>query len=161
GVLSRTLNTAAIPIVSYQPFTWQQDGREIHVVFRDHLLSDLIGFVYSRMHSTAAAEHFIREIKNNCEPIVGQNRDALVPIILDGENAWEYYELSGRPFLKYLYGLIQADHQMSAVTVSEALQRVPAPPIGHIFPGSWINANFDVWIGAEEDNQAWSYLLAA
>ena len=30
-----------------------------------------------------------------------------------------------------------------------------------IFPGSWINANFDVWIGAEEDNLAWEYLLRA
>ena len=30
-----------------------------------------------------------------------------------------------------------------------------------IFPGSWIGANFDVWIGAAEDNQAWRLLLAA
>ena len=161
GILLRTLSTPAVPVVSYQPFRWQQSGKEIHVVFRDHFLSDLIGFVYSRMHAPAAAEHFIREIKNNCEPIITQNRDALVPIILDGENAWEYYEQSGRPFLKYLYGLVQDDPQFSAVTVSEALQRIPASPIGRIFPGSWINANFDVWVGAEEDNKAWSYLLAA
>ncbi len=33
--------------------------------------------------------------------------------------------------------------------------------LNHIFPGSWINANFDVWIGAEEDNQAWTQLLRA
>ena len=25
-------------------------------------------------------------------------------------------------------------------------------------PGSWINANFNVWIGAPEDNRAWDYL---
>jgi hypothetical protein len=28
----------------------------------------------------------------------------------------------------------------------------------HVVPGSWINANFDVWIGAEEDNRAWALL---
>ena len=50
---------------------------------------------------------------------------------------------------------------MLAVTVSEALERIEAQPTGHIFPGSWIGANFDVWIGAEEDNKAWEYLLRA
>jgi hypothetical protein len=28
-------------------------------------------------------------------------------------------------------------------------------------PGSWINANFNVWIGAPEDNKAWDFLKAA
>jgi hypothetical protein len=50
---------------------------------------------------------------------------------------------------------------MAALTVHEALARIPAEPLDHIFPGSWINANFDVWIGAEEDNQAWQCLLDA
>ncbi len=27
-----------------------------------------------------------------------------------------------------------------------------------LVPGSWINANFNVWIGAPEDNRAWDYL---
>ena len=38
---------------------------------------------------------------------------------------------------------------------------MPPEPLDHIFPGSWINANFDIWIGAEEDNQAWTQLLRA
>ena len=50
---------------------------------------------------------------------------------------------------------------MEAVTVSEALQRIAPEPLTHIFPGSWINANFDVWIGAEEDNKSWRLLLDA
>ena len=50
---------------------------------------------------------------------------------------------------------------MSAVTVSDALAKMEPEPLSHVFPGSWINANFDVWIGAEEDNQAWSQLLRA
>ena len=28
-------------------------------------------------------------------------------------------------------------------------------------PGSWIDANFNVWIGAHEDNRAWDYLYRA
>ena len=85
-----------------------------------------------------------------------------MPIILDGENAWEYYDRNGRPFFRELYSRISATAQMECVTVSEAFQRVcRREPLDHIFPGSWINANFDVWIGAEEDNRAWEYLLAA
>ncbi|HEX7359104.1 MAG TPA: glycoside hydrolase, partial [Bryobacteraceae bacterium] len=50
---------------------------------------------------------------------------------------------------------------MQARTVSEALTVAAPEPLAHIFPGSWIDAKFDIWIGAEEDNQAWEQLLAA
>src|SRR4051812_25124048 len=56
------------------------------------------------------------------------------------ERPWEYYDRNGRPFFRELYSRIQNTH---------------------IFPGSWINANFDVWIGAEEDNKSWRLLLEA
>jgi hypothetical protein len=130
-------------------------------LFRDHYLSDLIGFVYARMGPSEAAGHFVERIRENCSDIIASGHDALVPIILDGENAWEYYELSGRPFLRDLYRRITDDPTMSAVTVSEALQRVQPEQVDHIFPGSWINSNFDIWIGAEEDNKAWEHLLRA
>lgn len=161
GVLARTLHRAATPELTYQPYLWEQNGRQIHVLFRDHRLSDLIGFVYSRMNAQAAAEHFLNEIRTNSRPIVDEGRDALVPIILDGENAWEHYQESGRPFLRSLYASISDDWQMSAVTVTEALKTMAPAKLTSIFPGSWIQANFDVWIGAEEDNKAWEFLLAA
>jgi alpha-amylase/alpha-mannosidase (GH57 family) len=161
GVLARTLNRAATPELTYQPYLWEQNGRQIHVLFRDHRLSDLIGFVYSRMNAQAAAEHFLNEVRTNSRPIVDEGRDALVPIILDGENAWEHYQESGRPFLRSLYASISDDRQMSAVTVTEALKTMAPAKLTSIFPGSWIQANFDVWIGAEEDNKAWEFLLAA
>ena len=113
------------------------------------------------MEAAAAAADFLRRIRENCAGILGAGRDALVPIILDGENAWEYYHRNGRPFLRELYRRISEDASMSAVTVSEALRRMAPEPLDHIFPGSWIEANFDVWIGAEEDNQAWTQLLRA
>ena len=161
GVLDRTLRTAATPDVTYRPYNWSQQGRQMKMIFRDHLLSDLIGFVYSGMNSTAAAQDFLDRIEGNCRGILASGRDALVPIILDGENAWEYFEKSGRPFFRELYSRIQDNRNMEAITVSEAFQRIPAEPLDHIFPGSWINANFDIWIGAEEDNKSWRLLLEA
>ena len=161
GVLARTLEHEASSYHTYRPYEWQQGGKSMRLLFRDHELSDLVGFVYSRMDSHDAAGHFMHRVRENCAPILATGRDALVPVILDGENAWEHFELSGRPFLAEVYRRIAEDPQMEALTVSEALQRVPPTPLQRIFPGSWINANFDVWIGAEEDNRAWELLLRA
>jgi len=161
GVLSRTLGRTIGVDAIYRPYHWSQNGRQLSAVFRDHFLSDLIGFVYSGMDAAHAAGDFLHRIRENCRGILGSGRDALVPIILDGENAWEYYDQNGRPFLRNLYRMISEDGQMIATTVSEALQKIDPEPLTHVFPGSWINANFDVWIGAEEDNQAWSQLLRA
>jgi alpha-amylase/alpha-mannosidase (GH57 family) len=161
GVLDRTLGHSAGLDGMYRTWRWERNGRSMGVVFRDHMLSDLVGFVYSGMQPADAANDLLRRIRENCGGILNKGRDALVPIILDGENAWEYYDLNGRPFFRELYSRISNDPQMECVTLSEAFQHVPPAGIDHIFPGSWINANFDVWIGADEDNRAWEYLLAA
>ncbi|HTT63482.1 MAG TPA: glycoside hydrolase family 57 protein [Bryobacteraceae bacterium] len=161
GVLNRTLSRG-VPVEGlYRPYQWRQNDRQLGLIFRDHFMSDLIGFVYSKMDSAGAAEDFLRRIRENCSGILNSGRNALVPIILDGENAWEYYDRNGRPFFRELYRRISEDGQMRAVTVSEGLAALPPDPLDHIFPGSWINANFDVWIGADEDNQAWTQLLRA
>ena len=161
GVLERTLNRGASPDVTYKPYKWSRDGRDMCMIFRDHLMSDLIGFVYSGMDSGTAARDFLRRIHENCAGILASGRDALVPIILDGENAWEYYDRNGRPFFRELYGGIQNDPTMEAITVREAFQKMRPEPLVNIFPASWISANFDVWIGAEEDNKSWRLLLDA
>lgn len=161
GVLNRTLGRGVGVEGLYRPYQWRQGGHQLGMLFRDHFMSDLIGFVYSKMDAHAAADDFLRRIRENCSGILRSGRDALVPIILDGENAWEYYYLGGRPFLRELYRRISEDHGMNAVTVAEALKLMPPEPLDRIFPGSWINANFDVWIGAEEDNKAWAQLLRA
>jgi alpha-amylase/alpha-mannosidase (GH57 family) len=161
GVLGATLQRIAGVDETYRPWIWKQNERSMKLLFRDHFLSDLIGFVYSRMDAGAAASHFLDRIRENCRPIHAQGRDALVPIILDGENAWEHYERNGRPFFQELYSRISASDDLEALTVSEALDRLPCSEISRIHPGSWINANYDVWIGAEEDNQAWNFLLDA
>jgi alpha-amylase/alpha-mannosidase (GH57 family) len=161
GVLNRTLGWV-VPVEGlYRPYCWRQGGKTLNAIFRDHFLSDLIGFVYAKMDAAQAAEDFLRRIRENCAGLAAAGRDALVPIVLDGENAWEYYDHNGRPFLRELYRRISEDRRMRAVTVSEALRLLAPEPVDHIFPGSWIDANFDVWIGAEEDNQAWTHLLRA
>ena len=146
----------------YSPWRYEKGGTRMNMLFRDHTLSDLIGFVYSGMPAAEAAAHFIRSIKEAAEPVLRQGRDAVVPIILDGENAWEYYPESGREFLRRVSDGLQNDKEVEAVTVSEAIERHrDIPQLGSLVSGSWINANFDVWIGAPEDNKAWDYLAAA
>ena len=75
----------------------------MNMLFRDHTLSDLIGFVYSGMPPQEAANNLMHKIKESAKPIIDSGQDAVVPIILDGENAWEYYPQSGREFLRRFY----------------------------------------------------------
>jgi alpha-amylase/alpha-mannosidase (GH57 family) len=173
GVLGRTLGfnfvrdvhgrlTGGGPERLYAPYLYEKGATRMSLVFRDHTLSDLVGFVYSGMQAQDAANHFLRSIRQAAEPVLKQGRDALVPIILDGENAWEYYPLSGREFLRRVYDALQREPGLEAVTMSEAIERHRgASRLGSLTPGSWINANFDIWIGSPEDNKAWDYLAAA
>jgi alpha-amylase/alpha-mannosidase (GH57 family) len=146
----------------YTIYRYEHDETRMNLLFRDHTLSDLIGFVYSGMPPQDAANNLIQKIKESAQPVLASGQDAVVPIILDGENAWEYYPQSGREFLRRFYEALQKNPGMEAVTVSEAITRHKnATPLKSLVPGSWINANFNVWIGAPEDNKAWDYLYQA
>ena len=173
GILARSLGvhldrdgrgrlSAGSAATLYSPYLWSHDGAEMRLLFRDRSLSDLIGFVYSGMSAADAASHFIENLKESAQPVLKSGKDALVSVILDGENAWEFYPQSGREFLRRLYDALQRDPVIKALTVSEALERHPQPPrLPHLAPGSWINSNFNVWIGAPEDNRSWEALAAA
>lgn len=143
----------------YRPHRFAADGREIFIFFRDHHLSDLIGFVYSRMEAQSAATDLHQRIRAVTRST--GDRPAVVSIILDGENAWEFFPGNGREFLKSFYGRLAADPEIQAVTPTEALGVATPGTLTHVVPGSWINANFDVWIGADEDNRAWDLLTDA
>ena len=146
----------------YTIHRFEKDQTEMHMIFRDHTISDLIGFVYSGMYAPDAANHLISNIKQAAQPILASGRDAIMPIILDGENAWEYYPQSGREFLRRFYDALQRESGLEAVTVSEAIARHKnVGQLKSLVPGSWINASFHVWIGAPEDNRAWDYLYHA
>src|SRR5208337_5018694 len=146
----------------YTIYRYEHEETRMNLIFRDHTLSDLIGFVYSGMPPQDAANNLIQKIKDSAQPVLASGQDAVVPIILDGENAWEYYPQSGREFLRRFYDALQKNPGMEAVTVSEAILRHKnTAPLKSLVPGSWINANFNVWIGAPEDNKAWDYLYQA
>jgi alpha-amylase/alpha-mannosidase (GH57 family) len=146
----------------YRVHRFDSGSTEMHMVFRDHTLSDLIGFVYSGMAPLDAAHHLMDSIRRAAQPLLARGQDALIPIILDGENAWEYYPQSGREFLRRFYDLLQRASDIESVTISEAITRDPNPAVlKSLVPGSWIHANFNVWIGAPEDNRAWDYLYHA
>jgi alpha-amylase/alpha-mannosidase (GH57 family) len=145
-------------------YRYEKGDTRMHLVFRDHRLSDLIGFVYSGMAAQEAANHLVHNIKSSARPVLDRGKDAVVSIILDGENAWEYYPQSGREFLRRFYGALQGDPEIEPVTMSEAIARHGPENFGslqRLVPGSWINANLDVWIGAPEDNRAWDLLAEA
>ena len=162
GVLAGSLNrrlrdnagNLTDPRALYSPYSFNG----VSMVFRDHLLSDLLGFVYSQWDSRKAAEDLInrlRTIRNS----LPDDRPYLVSIILDGENAWEHYKNDGRDFFLYLYEGLSRDERLKTVTVSEFINKFGSGErLDRLHPGSWINANFGIWIGHEEDNLAWDYL---
>jgi alpha-amylase/alpha-mannosidase (GH57 family) len=152
------------PETLYKPYIVEKNGHKLNIIFRDHTLSDLLGFVYSKWDYKAAAHNLIEKLHNIRKSLgtLNKNGEYLVPIILDGENAWEYYNNDGRDFLLYLYEKLSHDKLLKFVTVSEALeQSPPKTKLNHLFPGSWINHNFRIWIGHEEDNKAWDFLIEA
>jgi len=152
----------AVPVDGlYRPYEWRREGHSLRVIFRDHFMSDLIGFVYSKMEPSHAAADFLPPHPRKLRRHPRERPRRAGPHHLDGENAWEYYYRNGRPFLRELYRRISEDQACGPSTVSEGLRHMAPECLDHIFPGSWINANFDVWIGAEEDNEAWTQLLRA
>jgi alpha-amylase/alpha-mannosidase (GH57 family) len=170
GVLGRTLNVAffrdssGLPANAerlYKPYQLQLGEQRITGLFRDHHISDLIGFVYSRMDGKAAAADLHGRLRALADRV--QSATPITAcIFLDGENAWEYYPGNGRDFLREFYRRIQDDQDFRALTASEAVAAATeVPAITGIFPASWINANFDVWIGSAEDIAAWELLWDA
>src|SRR5205823_13835637 len=99
----------------YTMHKYQNGETEMNLIFRDHAISDLVGFVYSGMAAQDAANHLLHNIIANTQPTVQRGRDAVVPVILDGANAWEYYLRSGRECLRRFYDALQRPPGIEAV----------------------------------------------
>lgn len=143
-----------------RPYRVETEGGALAIVFRDRLLSDRIGFTYAAWQHDRAAEDFVSRVleagARAREQGVG---NPLVAVILDGENCWESYAEDGRAFLDALYGRLSAERGIEAVTVEEALARVPPSEVLPNVPvGSWIAADLSVWAGHPEKNRAWAAL---
>ncbi len=136
--------------------------------FRDDRLSDLIGFEYKTWNGRDAAAHLIGElaaIAASAEP----GMRPIVSVILDGENAWEWYPYNGFYFLEALYEGLTAHAAIRTATYGDwldARNRPGAPSTGigelaALTAGSWVHGSFSTWIGSPEKNRAWDLLTAA
>lgn len=155
------------PDILYRPYrlaipaSGDEEGAaaEVQLVFRDHNLSDRIGFTYKSLGGHQAAEDMIVRLKHIAHQLRRQRHPGLVSIILDGENCWEHYEHNGDVFLHALYGRLESDPDLRAVTVSEHLAAFPPDDtLPELAAGSWIRGDFSTWIGDPEHTEAWSRL---
>jgi alpha-amylase/alpha-mannosidase (GH57 family) len=146
----------------YRPYIFETAGKSIHLFFRDHALSDLLGFVYSRMDAKAAADDFIMRLEAVERNLQSKGKsESVVCIILDGENAWEYFPNDGHDFLNAFYLRLSNHPTIKTVTFSEALKTIEPGKLSRLHPGSWINHDYNIWIGHPEDNRAWDLLYDA
>jgi alpha-amylase/alpha-mannosidase (GH57 family) len=149
------------PEMLYRPWRVEEQGKPLQVVFRDHAMSDQIGFHYQRYAPQQAVDDFIGKIEAIEAATKGNagQRPSMVNIILDGENCWEYYPNSGLEFLRGLYRRVVQHPRIAPVRIGDYLARYPATDkLGNLFPGSWIQHNFAIWIGHPECNDAWDRL---
>lgn len=158
-ILSNTIEIRDRGYCLYKPYRFCFDTSCISVIFRDKNLSNAISFVYSKMDPHFAAEDFLRNLHNIDDYVSREGKEPLVAIILDGENPWEYYIGSGEPFLRDLYQRLSESPRLYTTTISDYIERhPPQDELKSLYTGSWINHNFDIWIGDLEENTAWNYL---
>lgn len=149
------------PELLYRPWQAAEGDQQLQMIFRDHGLSDLIGFQYQRADYVMAAMDLLGRVEEIGRATQHANggRPTLVPIILDGENCWEYYLDGGVTFLRTLYHEAARRGTINPVRIGEHLREHPANDrIERLFAGSWISHNFAIWIGHHEDRTAWDLL---
>jgi alpha-amylase/alpha-mannosidase (GH57 family) len=159
-ILARSLQRALTADDIYRPYMAGSGETHPRVLFRDHRLSDLIGFTYQSWETGAAVADFIKNVREAGRRFPASGKAPVVCVILDGENAWEHYPGGGRPFLRALYAALESASDIETITMSEAAA-MPARELPSVFPGSWINGDFYVWAGHRDDHRAWAQLAAA
>jgi len=164
--------TVEAPEVLYRPYRMETPQGDLAILFRDHRLSDLIGFTYSSMPTEEAAADLIGQLeaiahqlkKRQSEGGTALEEPWLVTIALDGENCWEFYPKDGKPFLENLYSQLSHHDEIQLVTVAEFLDQFPPTatlPAEKLHSGSWVDGSFTTWIGDPAKNRAWDLLTHA
>lgn len=158
------------PDYLYKPYTVSDGVDKIVCFFRDDRLSDKIGFEYSKMHSSDAVRDFISDLEQ-VRTSFQDHENPVVSVILDGENAWEYYPYNGYYFLTELYQALVNHPNIEMVTQSEVLQAIHSPSkspykifcgnLPEIAAGSWVYGTFSTWIGSTDKNRGWDLLCEA
>ena len=150
----------------YRPYRLASCAAGPTLFFRDDRLSDLIGFEYSKWHGRDAAANFIGELEAIAAGTAGK-ATPVVSVILDGENAWEYYPYNGYYFLNDLYELLERHPAIRTTTFSGTLgTRANSPAAGieqlaALAAGSWVYGSLSTWIGSPDKNRAWDFLCEA
>ena len=163
-VLFRSLAQAGVQqepgkerVAIYQGYQVEHGGAAIAAAFRDRSLSDFVGFSASRNSPQIAADFLVGHLQRIAE--VADKQHGLAPVILDGENAWEYFADGGESFLRELYRSLSGRKEMIPRTFTEYFaEHKPSARITTLHTGSWIRADFDIWIGDPEENRAWELL---
>ncbi len=135
---------------------------KVNCFFRDDGLSDLIGFKYATWHSDDAVGDLINHmvnIANACD----NPKNSVISVIMDGENAWEYFPENAFYFLAQLYKRIDEHPLLELTTYSELLDQQKPEPLAmpHVVAGSWVYGNFSTWIGDKDKNRGWDMLCEA
>ncbi|AOU97986.1 glycoside hydrolase [Acidihalobacter yilgarnensis] len=163
--------------------SYRHGNSGIQCFFRDDKLSDAIGFTYSTWHGDDAAANFVHELETLADDPSGAGEmPRIVSVVLDGENAWEYYPANGYYFLSKLYQLLAEHPKIQMTTFTDALQlrgqielvpgvvgRKPTTMTSEaatgnlktIISGSWVYGTFSTWIGDHDKNQGWLMLVEA
>ncbi len=143
----------------HHPFSF--DGAPITCFFRDDGLSDLIGFTFADWHSRDAVNNLIHHLQN-IATACADDPNRVVSIIMDGENAWEYYPENGYHFLTTLYARLSESPEIELTTFSDCLQQGVQPQhLPHLVAGSWVYGTFSTWIGSKDKNRGWELLMEA
>lgn len=144
----------------YRPWRFATSSGDLRMFFRDHQLSDLIGFTYSQWDARRAVADFSSRLRQIGRQVGTEGR--VVPVILDGENAWEFYPDNAYDFLSGLYAAVAEATDLNLTTCGDLLDKSTFDGRLHrIHPGSWINANYGIWIGHPEENLAWDLVAGA
>lgn len=142
----------------YRPYRYRGPAGEVTCFFRDDHLSDLIGFEYQSWFGRDAANDFVSRLHGVARAAPG----GVVSVILDGENAWEYYPYNGYYFLDDLYSALESDHVIRTTTYRDYVARRPAPEaLPPLVAGSWVYGTLSTWIGEASKNAAWDLLADA
>ncbi len=134
----------------------------IDCIFRDDGLSDLIGFTYSDWHAEDAVANLVGHMEHIAE-LCPDRDDCLISIILDGENAWEYYPENGYYFLQQLYQSLDENPNLELTTFGDFLDNNKPQPAreDRLVAGSWVYGTFSTWIGDADKNRGWDLLVEA
>lgn len=148
------------PYYLTKSYEYKTKNSQMQLIFRDSVLPNLIGFEYANHDPKLAANDLydrIKVIQNKLHSSPDEHH--LITIAMDGENSWENYQQDGATFLKAIYSLIEEDKTLETVLISEYLDKEKHhKQLKKIHSGSWINKNFQLWLGEPVKNLAWSYL---